>query len=447
MQQQQRRATSSPFAQRLPHGWRCALLCALVGCDEGRRVTAPDGGGGSETSSGNAGSSAGGAAGTGSSDALPASCLPSGQVPGLKLTEVVDGLSQPTFVSSAPGDATRLYILEQRGRLLVLENGDVLDPPFIELEDRITNEGNEQGLLGLAFHPDYATNGRFFLHYSSSGVAEAGINAGDGVISEFKRSADSPTRADPASERRLLRIPQPFSNHNGGMLAFSPKDGFLYAGLGDGGSANDPQGNGQKLNTLLGKMLRIDVDAAPAGRSYGIPAGNMTGGDTLPEIWSYGWRNPWRFSFDSCTGDLYVGDVGQNRFEELDFEPANTGGRNYGWSEVEGNACLEGNSCDRSGITAPVLDYPRSYGASVTGGYVYRGAAMPGLRGYYFYGDYATGNIGRFRIENGAAVDAMDITSDINPDGVNEIASFGSDANGELLLVDRGGVIYRIEAD
>jgi glucose/arabinose dehydrogenase len=331
--------------------------------------------------------------------------------------------------------------------MLVFENGSVLAQPFIDLQNQTEDGDNEQGLLGLAFHPDYAENGRFFLHYSSSGVSADGINAGDGVISEFKRSADSPTRADPQSERRLLVIPQPFSNHNGGMLAFSPKDGFLYAGLGDGGNANDPQGNGQNLNTFLGKMLRIDVDAAPAGRAYGIPPGNMTGNGTRPEIWSYGWRNPWRFSFDSCTGDLYVGDVGQNRFEELDYEPANTGGRNYGWSVVEGNACLDGSTCDRTGMTAPVLDYPRAFGCSVTGGHVYRGAAIPALRGYYLYGDYCTGNIGRFRIEDGAAVDALDITEDINPDGENEITAFGTDAAGEMLVVDRSGVVYRIEAD
>jgi glucose/arabinose dehydrogenase len=369
-----------------------------------------------------------------------------GQIPGLKLTEVVTGLEQPLFAGSAPGDSARLYILEQRGRILVFENGELASEPFLDIDARTTNGSNEQGLLGLAFHPEYATNGRFFVHYSSSGDSAAGINSGDGVISEFRRSADSAARADVNSERRLMTIPQPFSNHNGGMLAFSPKDGFLYAGLGDGGSANDPQGNGQRLDTWLGKMLRLDVDGAPAGRAYGIPAGNMTG-SALPENWSYGWRNPWRFSFDSCTGDLYVGDVGQNRFEEIDYEPAGAGRRNYGWKVLEANTCLEGESCQSAGMTPPILEYARSWGCSVTGGYVYRGAAIPALRGYYFYGDYCTGNIGRLRVENGVAVDAEDITEDINPDGVNEITSFGIDPSGEMLVVDRGGAIYRIEAD
>lgn len=422
-----------------------AVLCVLGACNEGRRINPPDGGGG--TSLGNAGSAAGGNAGTGSSEPLPESCLPSGQVPGLQLTEVVTGLNQPLYATSAPGDATRLYIVEQRGRILVFDNGQLASEPFLDIDGRVTNDSNEQGLLGLAFHPEYAQNGRFFVHYSSSGDSANGINAGGGVISEFRRSADSATRADPASERRLMTISQPYSNHNGGMLAFSPKDGYLYAGLGDGGSANDPQGNGQKRDTWLGKMLRLDVDAAPAGRAYGIPAGNMTGGGTLPENWSYGWRNPWRFSFDSCTGDLYVGDVGQNRFEEIDYEPAGAGRRNYGWKVLEANACLEGSSCQRAGMTAPILEYPRSWGCSVTGGYVYRGSAIPALRGYYFYADYCMGNIGRLRIENGAAVDAEDITRDINPDGVNEITSFAIDPNGEMLVIARAGIIYRIEPD
>ncbi len=267
------------------------LACLIVACSEGRRIDAPDGGGG--TSIGNAGSAAGGNAGTGSSEPLPESCLPSGQLPGLKLTEVVAGLDKPLFAGSAPGDSGRLYIVEQRGRILVLEDGDVASEPFLDIEGRVTDGGNEQGLLGLAFHPEYASNGRFFVHYSSSGDSASGISSGAGVISEFRRSADSAALADANSERRLLTIAQPYANHNGGMLAFSPKDGFLYAGLGDGGSANDPQGNGQKPDTWLGKMLRLDVDAAPAGRAYGIPPGNLTGGGALPENWSYGWRNPW----------------------------------------------------------------------------------------------------------------------------------------------------------
>lgn len=424
--------------------WAGSLLYLMVACSEGRVIAPPDGGGGSST--GTAGSSAGGNSGTGSSTPLPESCLPSGQLPGLKLTSIVTGLTAPVFATRAPGDDARLYIVEQPGRVRVLEDGALASEPFLDISARLTDGNLEQGLLGLAFHPEYAQNGRFFVHYSSAGDSAAGIESGDGVISELRRSADSATRADPDSERRLMTISQPYDNHNGGMLAFSPRDGFLYAGLGDGGSANDPQGNGQNLGTWLGKILRLDVDAAPAGRTYGIPAGNMTG-NALPEIWSYGWRNPWRFSFDSCTGDLYVGDVGQNRLEELDYEPAGSGGRNYGWKITEGNSCRSGSTCDTNGLTPPVLDYPRAFGCSVTGGYVYRGAGIPALRGHYIYGDYCTGNMGRFRIEDGAAVDVQDITADINPDGVTEISSFAEDLNGEMLMISRGGAIYRIEAD
>lgn len=438
------RATPPSFARRSTAVLVASLL-GVVACSEERRP--PEGAAGTL---GNAGGPGDGGAGTGpiggGQAPLPAECAPSGDLPRLRLTPIASDLTRPVFATAAPGDAERLYILEQPGRVRVLENGEVKDEPFLDLVERVTSEGNEQGLLGLAFHPEYASNGRLFLHYSSRGGD--GIDSGDGVIAEFRRSESDPTRGDPNSERRLLVVEQPFSNHNGGMLAFSPRDGYLYIGLGDGGSGNDPMGAGQNLSTLLGKMLRIDVDAAEGGRSYAIPPGNMTGGGARAEIWSYGWRNPWRFSFDACTGDLYAGDVGQNAIEELDFEPAGVSGRNYGWKILEGTRCRPGGGdCDPSGTTLPVHEYPRSFGCSVTGGYVYRGAAIPGLRGYYLYADYCTGRFGRFRIENGAAVDVAEITEDINPDEINSISSFGEDAAREMLVVGHGGTVYRIEAE
>ncbi len=389
---------------------------------------------------------------SGGGQTLPPECLPSGQLPRLKLTPIASGLDQPTFAASAPGDASRLYVLEQTGRMLVLENGQARDQPFLDLRSELVS-GGEQGLLGLAFHPDYASNGRFFVHYSSASVPARSIDEGDGVIAEFSRSITSDTLADPLSQRQLLVVHQPYPNHNGGMLAFSPKDGFLYIGLGDGGSGGDPHGNGQNLSTWLGKMLRIDVDSAPQsaspsaaqGLSYGIPAGNM-GGAALPEIWSYGLRNPWRFSFDACSGDLYIGDVGQNQYEEIDYEPANTPGRNYGWSQMEGRSCF-GGACQMRGLTLPVIQYGHDLGCSVTGGYVYRGAAIPALRGYYFYTDYCSGKFWRARIENGQAREVQDITADLNPRGLGSVSSFGVDARGELLVVDQSGTIYRIEAE
>jgi glucose/arabinose dehydrogenase len=266
------------------------------------------------------------------------------------------------------------------------------------------------------------------------------------VVAEFQRNGQENT-ADPASERRLLSVSQPFPNHNGGMIAFSPRDGFLYIGMGDGGSGGDPQGNGQNLDTLLGKMLRIDVDGRGAGE-YGIPAGNMTGAGVRPEIWSYGLRNPWRFSFDS-NGDLYIADVGQGDIEEVNYEPAGAGGRNYGWNTMEGSECFEPlEDCDRDGITLPVAEYDHDAGNSITGGFVYRGQAIPELRGVYFYADYTSGLIGALRIEDGALVGAKDITSSINPDGVSRITTFGVDAQGEVYLLTGGGNggLYRIEA-
>jgi len=356
------------------------------------------------------------------------------------------------MVTAAPGDATRLFVLEQSGAIRIVRGGALLDEPFLDLSD-VINESEEQGLLGLAFHPDYAENGRFFVHYSSLPVPEAGVGSDAGVTSEFTRAEGSAERADRGSERRLVIADQPASNHNGGMLAFGPHDGLLYIARGNGGTADS-----QDLSTLLGKILRIDVDREADGTPYAIPAGNMQGAGTLPEIWSYGLRNPWRFSFDACTGDMYIGDVGEREIEEIDYEPANTGGRNYGWSVLEGTRCYGDESCDAAGMTPPVAEYehavadPNELGnCSVTGGYVYRGNNIPALRGTYLYADYCSGRFWSLRMTDGASTRAEDITADLNPGTADErltsITSFGTDGAGELYISTRRGGLYRIDPE
>ena len=302
---------------------------------------------------------------------------------------------------------------------------------FLDIADRIST-GGERGLLGLALHPRFATNHRFFVNYTNQ--------AGDTHISEFRStSADA---ADAATERVLLVVAQPFANHNGGGLAFG-SDGRLYVGLGDGGSGGDPLGNGQKLDTLLGKMLRIDVDGT---LPYAIPADNpfrSTGG-ARPEIWAYGLRNPFRFSFDRTTGDLYIGDVGQSRVEEIDVGVVSRkGGENYGWNVTEGSQCYSPqNGCDRTGITLPVYEYTHDEGCSVTGGAVYRGCRIPALAGTYFFGDFCTGFVRSLRLVGGKATEVRTWTS---LQGVNQISSFGRDADGEIYVVDYDGEIYRLD--
>ncbi len=377
------------------------------------------------------------------SSSLPATGEVGDVVDHLHLTRVVDGLDRPTFISALPGSDV-LLVLEQGGRVRWIEDGQLRTEPFLDLGDRVQSSGGEQGLLGLAFHPSFRDNGRFFVHYSTT--ARDGLRGGDGVISEFSRSAAA-TSVDASTQRQVLSVAQPYSNHNGGMLAFSPRDGFLYIGLGDGGSGGDPQGNGQNLGAWLGKMLRIDVDARDQGE-YGIPDGNVTDSGARPEIWSYGLRNPWRFSFDPDNGDLYIADVGQNAVEEVDYEPRGAGGRNYGWNSMEGSRCYEPNSgCDQGGTTPPVLEYSHDSGCSITGGYVYRGRAIPDLRSVYFYADYCSGLIGTLHMQDGALGGSRDITASLNPDGITDFTTFGTDSDGELYIATRGGSIYRIDAD
>jgi glucose/arabinose dehydrogenase len=303
--------------------------------------------------------------------------------------------------------------------------------PFLDLSALTTGTG-ERGLLGLAFHPDWDVNGRFWVDYTDL--------EGNTVIAEYVRSAGDPDLADPSPVRELLTVEQPFANHNGGMLAFGP-DGRLYIGLGDGGGAGDPLGNAQNLASKLGKLLRVDVDGYPTP----VP-GNLTGGD--PHIWDYGLRNPWRFSFDRLTGDLYIGDVGQSAWEEIDVERAGDGRRNYGWNILEGPACFSpATGCDPTGTTFPADQYDHTAGeCSVVGGYVYRGASIPCLQGWYLHGDYCTGGVRAFFWDGVAATRPHELTANVDPERVlSQIVSFGEDASGELYVVDPVGRIYRID--
>jgi glucose/arabinose dehydrogenase len=336
-------------------------------------------------------------------------------------------------VTGAGDGSGTLFVTEQAGRIWVIRDGARLAQPFLDIEELVGSEGNEQGLLSVAFHPLFAENGRFFVNYTDRN--------GDTVVAAYTRSAESPDLADPASAAVLLTVPQPAPNHNGGLMKFGP-DQYLYIGLGDGGRAGDPWGNAQNLDTLLGKLLRIDVDG---GAPYAVPADNpFVGQDgARPEIWAYGLRNPWRFSFDRASGDLYIGDVGQNEFEEVHFQPyASPGGENYGWDIMEGTACYDAESCEQAGLEQPVAVYSHSGdegGCSITGGYVYRGAAFPRLAGVYLYADYCSGNLWGMAGGPGAWQSALLATLDIRA------TSFGEDDAGELFVADReGGGIYRV---
>jgi glucose/arabinose dehydrogenase len=351
------------------------------------------------------------------------------------LETVATGLQFPLDLASPPGDS-RLFVVEKGGRIRIIKDRALLSRPFLDISANVST-GSEQGLLGIAFDPAYASNGRFVVNYTN-------VN-GDTRISAFHVSTD-PDLADAGSETVLLPVDQPFANHNGGQVVFGP-DGYLYIGLGDGGSGGDPMGNGQSLGTLLGKILRIDLNG---GTPYRIPPDNpfvaTAGPSTRGEIWSYGLRNPWRFSFDRANGDLYIGDVGQNAFEEIDVSPAASGaGRalNFGWNRMEGTHCYPdpSASCDRTGLTGPVLDYSHSDGCSVTAGYVYRGAAIPSLVGTYFYSDYCRGWIRSFRFSNGSVTEPQDWPA-LSPGG--SVTSFGLDSAGELYILTSEGGVYRI---
>jgi glucose/arabinose dehydrogenase len=345
----------------------------------------------------------------------------------LTVEVVAGGLSDPLFLAAPPGD-TRLFVVEQAGLVRVIENGQLVSAPFLDIRD-LVRSGGERGLLSIAFHPEYASNGLFYVSYTSE-------PDGDTRIARYGVSADR-NRADASSARVIFEQDQPFGNHNGGLIAFGP-DGMLYIGLGDGGSGGDPQGNGQNTGTLLGALLRIDVDG---GDPYVIPADNpFVGRAGRDEIWAYGLRNPWRFAFDREAGHLYIADVGQNDWEEVNVAPAEQGGLNYGWNIMEGQHCYRTAACDMAGLELPVLEYDHSQGCSVTGGYVYRGSAIPEIRGHYFYSDFCDGFLRSFTyVGNGIADQRMWDVGDLG-----SVLSFGEDAAGELYVLSANGSVYRL---
>jgi glucose/arabinose dehydrogenase len=339
----------------------------------------------------------------------------------IELKPTVSGLESPLLVTHAGDGSNRMFIIEQPGRIRIVSDGELLVAPFLDVSDAIT-AGGEQGLLGLAFHPDYESNGRFFIDYTDA--------EGNDVVAEYAVSSD-PNVADPASERLLVEIDDPFSNHNGGHLAFG-EDGYLYIATGDGGGGGDPLESGQNLDTLLGKLLRIDVDSSTGELPYGIPSDNpfANRNEARREIWAYGLRNPWRFSFDR--GDIWIGDVGQSALEEINRMPASRAGLNYGWNTIEGDACFDPPfECDRSGMVLPITTYTHDEGCSVTGGYVYRGGSFPSLQGVYFFADYCSGFIWSLDAAGRGQQTARRVL-----ESERSISSFGLDESGELYLTD-----------
>lgn len=342
----------------------------------------------------------------------------------VRLVEVVNGLTRPLNLTHA-GD-NRLFVVEQGGRIRIIQNSTVNPTPFLDVSSLISRGGSEQGLLGLAFHPNYAQNGWFFINYTNT--------QGDTVVARYSVSADANV-ADAGSAAIVLTVMQPYVNHNGGHLAFGP-DGYLYIGMGDGGSGGDPENRAQNPQTLLGKMLRIDVNQLP----YTVPASNPFVGNSayLPEIWALGVRNPWRFSFDRATGGLYMADVGQNMWEEVNFQAAGAGGLNYGWNIYEGNHQFRPGQIN--GAVMPIAEYDHGLGCSVTGGYVYRGANIPNLQGSYLYGDFCSGRIwSAYRNESGTWQSPLFLDTNYS------ISSFGEDMAGELYVIDHGGRVLRFD--
>jgi glucose/arabinose dehydrogenase len=340
---------------------------------------------------------------------------------------VAINLDMPLFVAAPSGDA-RLFVVEQTGKIRILEGGRFLETPFLDLGGSVSG-GNEQGLLGLAFHPDYAANGRFFVNYTDT--------EGDTRIVSYRVSADADV-ADPASASELLSIDQPYANHNGGWLGFGP-DGFLYIGMGDGGSGGDPQHRAQDPDQLLGKILRIDVDG---GAPYAIPPGNpFANSGGRPEIFAVGVRNPWRIAFDGT--DIYVADVGQNAIEEIDVISTADAGANLGWSLMEGDTCFRARDCDQAGLVLPVHQYTHdSGGCSITGGYVYRGKAIPALTGQYVFSDLCDGRVRSFAYADGRAGPLTDWSGQLGL--IGGITSFGLDSSGELYITTYDGNVLQL---
>jgi glucose/arabinose dehydrogenase len=350
-------------------------------------------------------------------------------VDGVKITTVTvaKGFDSPLFLTSPPGDK-RLFVVEQTGTIRIVKDGAIVAKPFLDIRD-LVSKGGERGLLGLAFHPDYAMNGQFFVDYTDV--------AGDTQIVAYQVSPD-PDVALPASAKTLISVDQPYENHNGGWLGFGP-DKYLYVAMGDGGGSGDPQQNGQNRDVLLGKILRIDVDS---GTPYAIPPGNpFAKGGGAPEIFLYGVRNPWRPSFDG--DNLYVADVGQDMFEEVDVVTTSDAGANLGWRTMEGMHCFRPTKdCDQTNLVLPVYEYTHHNGCSITGGYVYRGKAIPELAGRYFFGDYCSGVVMSFRYADGHAGDVVDLGGQMG--SVGQLTSFGVDGDGELYLVLADGTIEKL---
>lgn len=352
----------------------------------------------------------------------------------LTLETVATGFTSPLDLQQPNDSSGRLFVVQQGGTIRIIQNGQTLPQPFLDINAKIAT-GGEMGLLGLAFHPAFQINRRFFINYVRNSAGQI-----QSVIAEYLASAVNANLADPASERILLTVNQTgnFSNHKAGQLAFGP-DGMLYFGLGDGGGGGDPFGNGQNTSTLLGKVMRIDVNSLSPGLQYGVPPDNpFVAGGGLPEIWALGFRNPWRFSFDRATGRLFMADVGQDSFEEIDLVQK---GGNYGWNIMEGTHCFSPPSgCNQTGLTPPIVEYSHAEGSAVIGGFVYRGQDLPTLRGAYIFGDFGSGTIWGLT-ENPANTWTRSV---LLRTGMN-ISSFGQDQNGELYVVDFSGSIRRMK--
>ncbi len=354
-------------------------------------------------------------------------------------TVVASGLTEPVHLAAPAGDAERLFAVEQAGRIRVVRGGQLLAAPYLDLTDRVL-AGGERGLLSVAFHPDFATSGKLYVYYTAR--AAAGVGDGDVRISEFTAPSPQADSADPATEVPLLTIGHgTYANHNGGLVLFGP-DGYLYAGVGDGGGGGDPLGSGQDTGALLGKLLRIDVS------NPGTP---VPGNPFASAVYDYGLRNPWRFSFDRVTGDLYIADVGQGSWEEIDFKAASAPGQappagtNWGWNVMEGMHCYGAATCNTAGLALPIAEYDHGEGLAITGGHVYRGGVMPDLAatGTYFYADFYSGFVRTFRVVGGAATSPEDVTAQLGV-AVGNVSSFGEDGCGELYVVSYGGAIHEL---
>ncbi len=412
------------------------FLRGFGGEDEPGASTVPEAGGQSTTSTpGGTGSTTPGGSTTTSAGGSTGSTSDLGALQAVRLETIAQDFRQPTVITAPPGD-DRLFVAQRVGVIRILDaDRQMLSPAFIDLSDRVMANGIEQGLLGLTFHPDYATNGRFYVYYTDQG--------GRRQLSEFQVSVSDPNLASPDTERVLIELEQPEDasdiRHYGGQLNFGP-DGYLWFSMGDGADSRD---QGQDPNTLFGTVSRIDVDG---GDPYGIPPENpFVDGGGAPEVWSYGLRNPWRFSIDPVDGLIYIADVGHADQEEVNVLPIAEGGFNLGWSDMEGTRCFHVQECDPADYTSPAITYSHTEGCSITGGYVYRGSEIPELAGTYFYSDWCNQWIRSFKFVNGQVTEDTDWTEDLGT--IGQINSFGLGGDGELYAVTHEGVVARFVAD